>query len=192
MTRRMMYGKRLVMAFIAKADIYPGDQLYSNYGRQYFVNMASNCVCNDWNKTGAPHLPPTPEEVKAAGRVPVPVPTVIDTLANMRHLRILPGNLQTAQPPAFNEARTFEIDVSAGGNYVMTKEFTIPRSLLVGCQGKKTIDIDLVVRRRSGGGAGGAISKSPAAVSAKASAKKPASQTGSTASAVRRKKSKSS
>lgn len=179
------------MAFIAKTDIYPGDQLHSNYGRQYFVNMASNCVCNDWNKTGAPHLPPTPEELKAAGRVPVPVPGVIDTLANMRQLRVLPGTLNTAQPPAFNESRTFEIDVSAGGNFVMTKEFTIPRSLLVGCQGNKTIDIDLVVRRRcggGGGGTGGAISKSPAAVSAKASAQKPASRTGSTVSAVRRRK----
>lgn len=179
MTRRVMYGKRLVMAFIAKTDIYPGQQLHSNYGRQYFLNMTSHCVCNDWDKNGAPHLPPTPEELKAAGRSSAPVPEVIDTLANMRQLRGDPGNLDTAQPRAFNESRTFEIDVSAGGNFVMTKEFTIPRSILRGARDGKTIDIDLVVRRRGGGG----ISKIP--VAAKTSAEKPFSRTAPITSAVR-------
>lgn len=181
MTRRMMYGRRLVMAFIAKTDIYPGDQLYSNYGRQYFLNMTSQCVCNDWNRNGAPHLPPLPEELKDAARILEPVPEVIDTLANMRRLRAILGNVDTAQPRAFNESRTFEIDVSAGGNFVMTKEFTIPYSVLMGARDGKTIDIDLVVRRRAGDG----ISKSPAAIAAKTSTKKPFNRTAPTPSAVR-------
>lgn len=154
MTRRVMYGKRLVMAFIAKTDIQPGDQLYSSYGRQYFVNMRSRCVCTDWDRNGAPHLPPTLGDLEVAGRVPARVPKVIDTLANLRQLRdVRPAN--SARPTAYTDSRTFEIDVSAGGSFVTTREFTIPRSALVG--GNKTIDIDLILRRR--GGRGGRVTR---------------------------------
>lgn len=173
MTRKVMYGKRLVMAFIAKTDIFPGDQLYSNYGRQYFINMDSKCVCNDWDENSAPHLPPTSEELQTVGRVPAPAPEVIDTLANLRQLRnVAPSS--DAHPSAFNESRTFEIDVSAGGNFVTTREFTIPRSALTGAGGSKTIEIDLVLRRR--GGRGGGVTKSATMTTARASGQKSAGE----------------
>lgn len=127
MTRRVMYGRRLVMAFIAKIDIHPDDQLYGHYGRQYFVNMGSLCVCTDWDKNGTPHLPPTVKEMEDAGRVSARAPDVIDTLANLRQLRET-DTPETQQFAALNESRMFEIDIRAGGNFVTTRDFIIPRS----------------------------------------------------------------
>lgn len=148
------------MAFIAKTDIWPGDQLLSSYGRQYFINMGRQCVCTDWDQNGASHLPPTTGELEVAGRNLAPVPDVIDTLANLRELRDV-NTAKSASTTAFNGSRTFEIDVSAGGNFVTTREFTIPRSALMATGASKMIDIDLVLRRR--GARGGGVTK-PVAV----------------------------
>ncbi|KAJ4412439.1 hypothetical protein N0V82_008794 [Gnomoniopsis sp. IMI 355080] len=190
MTRRIMYGKRLVVAFIAKTDIHPGDQLYSNYGRPYFANMNSKCICNDWDGNGAPHLPPTSEELRRTGTVPVPAPERINTLAYMRQIQNV-GPSNNGQPhSAFTESRTFEIDVSAGGNLVATREFTIPRSALTDAGGSKTIEIDLVLRRRGGGGGG--VRKPVVAATARAPGHKSAGTQGPKARASSRQNKKKS
>ncbi|CAN8097877.1 unnamed protein product [Discula destructiva] len=71
----------------------------------------------------------------------------------------------------FTESRTFDIDVSAGGSHITTKEFTVPRSALGPGTGAKTIDIDLILRRRrrTGGGGSGSVVTSTTNPAARAS-----------------------
>lgn len=155
LTKREMYGQRLVITFIARVDIRPGDQLFINYGRKYFTDFNKQCTCS-W--ASAPHLPPTTAELKASGQASPPKPVLVDTLANMRLTRALLTTNHFPQvqvagggPDKFKDTRTFDIDIISGG-FVTTKEFTIPRSALGNGDGTgtKTIDIDLVLRRRGG------------------------------------------
>lgn len=156
-TKREMYGKGIVITFIARIDIRHGDQLFINYGRNYFESLNKQCDCEWSNKK---HLPPTDQELTDSGRVSPPMPVLVDTLANMRLTwSLLNANhfpqVRADQPNKFKETRTFDIDINAGG-FVTTREFTIPRSALGNANGtgSKTIDIDLILRRRTGGNAG--------------------------------------
>lgn len=53
-TRRMI-GGRLVMMYVASRDIQVGEQLFTNYGRNYFQIRGILCSCDDSDDD---HLPP--------------------------------------------------------------------------------------------------------------------------------------
>lgn len=164
LTRREMYGRRLVITFIARIDIRPGDQLFIDYGLKYFQAFNKECTC-EWSTDS--HVPPTAEEKKASGRTSPPKPVVFDTLANMRVTwDLLNANhfpqVHANENPTYSKTKKFEIDITAG-SFTTTKEFTIPRSALGNgnVTGTRTIDIDLVLRRRNGGSVGDARTTDP-------------------------------
>ncbi|ROW02425.1 hypothetical protein VMCG_06032 [Cytospora schulzeri] len=60
-----MYGKRLVMLFKTDEDIAVDEQIFINYGSDYFDGLQMKCKCDD--QVGD-HLPPGAEAKKAAAK----------------------------------------------------------------------------------------------------------------------------